>query len=160
MPWALLEYLLAFLLQVQEDRRSRRKRSRRPPRLLAAAAAAACASATAQLPARCPRPQSALLGCCMYQLIQLSDLESDFINPHDATRNINWVVVRLRLPVCWVGCTRLCWLAAGLPQRPSKTQQRCTRRRGCSRMRRLTQPSLSCTALAHASCPSMAARRR
>lgn len=31
----------------------------------------------------------------MYQLIQLSDLESDFINPHDATRNMNWVVVRL-----------------------------------------------------------------
>lgn len=29
----------------------------------------------------------------MYQLIQLSDLESDFINPHDAARNINWVVV-------------------------------------------------------------------
>ena len=29
----------------------------------------------------------------MYQLIQLSDLESDFINPHDATRNINSVVV-------------------------------------------------------------------
>lgn len=29
----------------------------------------------------------------MYQLIQLSDLENDFINPHDAARNINWVVV-------------------------------------------------------------------
>jgi hypothetical protein len=33
--------------------------------------------------------QSALLGCCMYQLIQLSDLESDYINPHDATSE--WV---------------------------------------------------------------------
>jgi hypothetical protein len=29
----------------------------------------------------------------MYQLIQLSDLESDLINPHDASRNINAVVV-------------------------------------------------------------------
>lgn len=29
----------------------------------------------------------------MYQLIQLSDLECDFINPHDASRNINSVVV-------------------------------------------------------------------
>lgn len=29
----------------------------------------------------------------MYQLIQLSDLECDFVNPHDATRNINSVVV-------------------------------------------------------------------
>ncbi|PSC73122.1 cornichon-like protein 1 [Micractinium conductrix] len=37
--------------------------------------------------------QSALLGCCMYQLIQLSDLEADFLNPHDAARNINRVVL-------------------------------------------------------------------
>lgn len=37
--------------------------------------------------------QCALLGCCMYQLIQLSDLECDFINPHDAARNINWIVL-------------------------------------------------------------------
>ncbi|KAI7843681.1 hypothetical protein COHA_002581 [Chlorella ohadii] len=51
MPWELLTYLIAFLLQ------------------------------------------SALLGCCMYQLIQLSDLESDYINPHDATNNVNWVVL-------------------------------------------------------------------
>lgn len=40
-----------------------------------------------------PALQSALLGCCMYQLIQLSDLEADFLNPHDAARNINRVVV-------------------------------------------------------------------
>ncbi|EFN57271.1 hypothetical protein CHLNCDRAFT_21686 [Chlorella variabilis] len=51
MPWELLTWLLAFILQ------------------------------------------SALLGCCMYQLIQLSDLECDFINPHDASRNINSVVL-------------------------------------------------------------------
>jgi hypothetical protein len=29
----------------------------------------------------------------MYQLIQLSDLECDLLNPHDASRNINAVVV-------------------------------------------------------------------
>ncbi|KAL4856016.1 Protein cornichon 4 [Chlorella vulgaris] len=51
MPWELLTWLLAFILQ------------------------------------------SALLGCCMYQLIQLSDLECDLLNPHDASRNINAVVL-------------------------------------------------------------------
>ncbi len=40
--------------------------------------------------------QSGLLGTCMYKLIQLSDLENDFINPHDAARNFNKVVVRGR----------------------------------------------------------------
>ena len=30
----------------------------------------------------------------MYQLIQLSDLECDYVNPHDACRNVNRVVVR------------------------------------------------------------------
>lgn len=36
----------------------------------------------------------------MYQLIQLSDLECDFINPHDAARNINWIVVSTQLGGC------------------------------------------------------------
>lgn len=47
----------------------------------------------------------------MYQLIQLSDLESDFINPHDATRNINWVVVRHMHSGWWgAGQLPLAWL--------------------------------------------------
>jgi hypothetical protein len=31
----------------------------------------------------------------MLQLIKLSDLENDFINPHDATNSINAWVVRM-----------------------------------------------------------------
>mmetsp|Transcript_41687 Transcript_41687/g.98906 ORF Transcript_41687/g.98906 Transcript_41687/m.98906 type:complete len:121 (-) Transcript_41687:616-978(-) len=37
--------------------------------------------------------QAAILGILMYSLICLSDLENDFINPHDSTTRINrWVV--------------------------------------------------------------------
>jgi hypothetical protein len=36
--------------------------------------------------------QAALMGICMFTLIKISDLENDFINPHDATNSINaWV---------------------------------------------------------------------
>jgi protein cornichon len=37
--------------------------------------------------------QCALLGCTMYQLIQLTDLQNDYINPHDATENYNRFLV-------------------------------------------------------------------
>mmetsp|Transcript_15204 Transcript_15204/g.45851 ORF Transcript_15204/g.45851 Transcript_15204/m.45851 type:complete len:157 (-) Transcript_15204:1873-2343(-) len=36
--------------------------------------------------------EAALMGIMMYQLIKLSDLENDFINPHDATAALNKVV--------------------------------------------------------------------
>ncbi|KAK9809141.1 hypothetical protein WJX72_010007 [[Myrmecia] bisecta] len=40
--------------------------------------------------------QAALLGVTMYGLITLSDLENDFINPHDASAGVNrWVVPEL-----------------------------------------------------------------
>ena len=36
---------------------------------------------------------AALLGITMYSLISLSDLENDFVNPHDSSVSINrWVV--------------------------------------------------------------------
>lgn len=38
--------------------------------------------------------QAAVLGCSMYQLVQLTDLETDHINPHEAAKNFNSVVVR------------------------------------------------------------------
>jgi hypothetical protein len=38
--------------------------------------------------------QSGLLGSIMYTVIQLTDLENDYINPHDAATNINRLVVR------------------------------------------------------------------
>ena len=37
--------------------------------------------------------QMIVLGFCMYTLIQYSDLENDFINPHDAAANVNRLVV-------------------------------------------------------------------
>jgi len=37
--------------------------------------------------------QSGLLGVCMYQLVQLTDLEADYINPHDACKGYNNLVV-------------------------------------------------------------------
>mmetsp|Transcript_22082 Transcript_22082/g.61296 ORF Transcript_22082/g.61296 Transcript_22082/m.61296 type:complete len:158 (-) Transcript_22082:335-808(-) len=40
--------------------------------------------------------QAGLLGMVMYTLICLSDLENDFINPHDSTTRVNrWVVPEL-----------------------------------------------------------------
>lgn len=36
--------------------------------------------------------QAAALGCSLYQLVQLTDLELDHINPHDASRNYNTMV--------------------------------------------------------------------
>jgi len=42
---------------------------------------------------------AALLGITMYSLISLSDLENDFVNPHDSSVSINrWVVRRGRRP--------------------------------------------------------------
>ena len=38
--------------------------------------------------------QSAILGITMYLTVQLTDLESDFINPHEASKNFNKLVVR------------------------------------------------------------------
>lgn len=42
--------------------------------------------------------QSAILGVSMYQLVQLTDLEADLINPHEASQNYNRLVVRNILP--------------------------------------------------------------
>lgn len=37
--------------------------------------------------------QAALLGCAMYGLVVLSDLEADFVNPHDCAASLNkWMV--------------------------------------------------------------------
>ena len=33
----------------------------------------------------------------MYQLVQLTDLEADMINPHEATKNYNMLVVCLHI---------------------------------------------------------------
>jgi hypothetical protein len=60
MPWQLLIWLLAFILQ------------------------------------------SGLLGINLWKLVQLTDLEADFLNPHDASKSYNKLVVRARssnLPV-------------------------------------------------------------
>lgn len=57
MPWQLLVWLLAFILQ------------------------------------------SGALGTCIYQLVQLTDLEADFINPHEATKNYNLVAVSFDLKI-------------------------------------------------------------
>ena len=44
---------------------------------------------------------AALLGITMYSLISLSDLENDFVNPHDSSVSINrWVVRRHLLVAC------------------------------------------------------------
>lgn len=104
MPWELLNWLVAFLLQASKmglwgSTNAGCCGLQATAATSASAATAASGSpslpADPSLPLLCPQPhlQSALLGCCMYQLIQLSDLECDFINPHDAARNINWVVV-------------------------------------------------------------------
>ncbi|KAL0042716.1 hypothetical protein WJX79_008546 [Trebouxia sp. C0005] len=38
--------------------------------------------------------QAGLLGIVMYSLISLSDLENDFVNPHDSSAALNkWVLV-------------------------------------------------------------------
>ena len=42
--------------------------------------------------------QAAALGCSLYQLVQLTDLEFDHINPHDASRNYNIMVY----PACCI----------------------------------------------------------
>lgn len=41
--------------------------------------------------------QAALLGAAMYGLVVLSDLEADFVNPHDCAASLNKWIVR-----CWV----------------------------------------------------------
>jgi hypothetical protein len=41
--------------------------------------------------------QSGALGMCIYQLVQLTDLEADFINPHEAAKNYNLVAVSFNL---------------------------------------------------------------
>ncbi len=63
---------------------------------------------------------AALLGITMYSLISLSDLENDFVNPHDSSVSINrWVVRRGRRPSgavrCYQGpgCEPRCRLHAG-----------------------------------------------
>jgi len=64
---------------------------------------------------------AALLGITMYSLISLSDLENDFVNPHDSSISINrWVVRRGRRPSSAVrcyqvgsGCEPRCRLRAG-----------------------------------------------
>mmetsp|Transcript_23034 Transcript_23034/g.78476 ORF Transcript_23034/g.78476 Transcript_23034/m.78476 type:complete len:83 (+) Transcript_23034:243-491(+) len=38
--------------------------------------------------------EGALLGVLMYTLICLSDLEKDFVNPHDSSARINKCIVR------------------------------------------------------------------
>jgi len=38
--------------------------------------------------------QAGLLGVSMFQLVQLTDLEADYVNPHDASASYNRVVVR------------------------------------------------------------------
>jgi hypothetical protein len=102
MPWQLLFWLVTFILQVSTPPTAERSTQQRAA-ARSGAATRRCrppnggppvpVSAAPTLPTPPGSLQSALLGCCMYQLIQLSDLESDFINPHDATRNINSVVV-------------------------------------------------------------------
>eukprot|EP00897_Mesotaenium_endlicherianum_P006738 jgi/Mesen1/6092/ME000031S05365 len=53
---------------------------------------------------------AALLGIDMYLLICLSDLENDFINPHDATSRINvWVFPEMALH----GLLTACYLVTG-----------------------------------------------
>ena len=37
--------------------------------------------------------QSGILGVSMYQLVQVTDLEADFVNPHDASKSYNRLVV-------------------------------------------------------------------
>ena len=39
--------------------------------------------------------QTASLACTLYQLVQLADLEMDVLNPHDACRNYNSVLLPL-----------------------------------------------------------------
>ena len=41
--------------------------------------------------------QCSILGMSMYQLVQLTDLEADMINPHEATKNYNMLVVCLHI---------------------------------------------------------------
>lgn len=44
--------------------------------------------------------QIAALGCTLYQLVQLTDLELDQINPHDAAKNYNQAVYPALLLEC------------------------------------------------------------
>lgn len=61
--------------------------------------------------------QAALMGISMFTLIKLSDLENDFINPHDATNSINtWVYPEFGLQAL-ITVLMLCtgrWLVGGL----------------------------------------------
>lgn len=58
--------------------------------------------------------QSGLLGINLWKLVQLTDLESDYVNPYDASKNCNQLVVGiswfmkkccieyiLKLEECW-----------------------------------------------------------
>lgn len=53
--------------------------------------------------------QAAALGCSLYQLVQLTDLEFDHINPHDASRNFN----RMVSPSCIIEIVFFCVLLIG-----------------------------------------------
>ena len=53
--------------------------------------------------------QAAALGCSLYQLVQLTDLEFDHINPHDASRNYNAMVY----PACCIEILFCCVLFMG-----------------------------------------------
>ncbi len=53
--------------------------------------------------------QAAALGCSLYQLVQLTDLEFDHINPHDASRNYNAMVY----PACFIEIIFCCVLFMG-----------------------------------------------
>lgn len=53
--------------------------------------------------------QAAALGCSLYQLVQLTDLEFDHINPHDASKNYNTMVY----PACCIEVVFCCVLLIG-----------------------------------------------
>lgn len=101
MPWMFLVWLLAFMLHCGV---------RRPPRT----------NHPMPLPRQprcwrwahpCSQPLQ-LLGVALYVLMQLADLENDYLNPHDAAATINRTVVRA---AGWSGRPPLAlnWLAAG-----------------------------------------------
>ncbi|KAL3144333.1 hypothetical protein ABBQ32_004093 [Trebouxia sp. C0010 RCD-2024] len=61
--------------------------------------------------------QAGLLGIVMYSLISLSDLENDFVNPHDASAALNkWVPVEYILNAALAAFLLVCgkWIAAAI----------------------------------------------
>ncbi|GMH44978.1 hypothetical protein BSKO_12935 [Bryopsis sp. KO-2023] len=62
--------------------------------------------------------QSGLLGMTMYTLICLTDLENDYINPHDASARVNkWVIPEVVLQCTFAGILLVGgkWIAGMLP---------------------------------------------